>query len=146
MVSIIKGYTLPILLTVVIMLNSFFAVALGRWEGMQWPVVSDVSLEIGESVYPSSVRITGTFEKVRECEFVKSEFRLGMPGNSILLDVTYEEPSKVRGTGLWEYGPWVVNANQQQMEYGVFTEVHHSCHIMFDTITRFYPQRFVDGA
>tara|TARA_Y100000296_G_scaffold72628_1_gene89189 strand:- start:905 stop:1333 length:429 start_codon:yes stop_codon:yes gene_type:complete len=137
--QILLGWPSTLILAFLVTVLNFAPGPLGRFEGRLFPVVRDVQLKVVGPVNAAYTRISGTFEKARDCEFQKIEFRLGKPGASVLLDLEFEEGSKVRPEGVHQWGPWVLHATPAQIENNVFALVYHDCHGLFPTITRFYP-------
>ena len=110
----------------------------GRIEGRLFPVVVDVTIDRTEAVDSISSRLWGRFRKVRECNFVEIEFFLGSPNKSAAVSVTLEEGSKLRGNGIEEWGPWVVQLTGAQLQGIFYAVVTHDCHPFWKTKTIFY--------
>lgn len=110
----------------------------GAVEGAVNPVVDDVEISKMSPVDAISTRIWGSFEKLRQCDFLDIEFFLGVPGGASKALVVFEEGAKVRGDGREEFGPWIVQLTPEQIESNSFALVHHRCHFGWITETRFF--------
>ena len=111
----------------------------GRVEGHYFPVVENMEIERQESVEYGKTRIWGSFTKIRECPFENLDFRLGDLFNYSNVETIFEGGSKVRGSGVEQFGPWVVQLNKAQLESGSLSIVYHKCHPLWLTETAFYP-------
>ena len=111
----------------------------GRVEGYFFPVTSQVSIIQTEVINPVQTRFWGELKRERQCAFESLEWRLGELGSSSRADLVFEEGAKVRGSGLEEFGPWVVQLTPDQLLNRSFAVVRHRCHPFWITVTIFYP-------
>jgi len=111
----------------------------GRIEGHYFPVTRQVSILKADRVNAVQTRFWGELKRERQCEFESIEWRLGEIGSSARADLVFEEGAKVRGSGLEEFGPWVVQLTREQLLDRSFAVVRHRCHPFWVTETIFYP-------
>lgn len=120
-----------------------------------WPVLSTVGPKIEGRLNPVVVsteltriipesentsKIYGTATKLRECSYLKTEWYYGKPGEqSVLVPVTINEPAKIRYDGKFAFGPWVLELSHDHVRDESYALVYHQCHILWPTITRFWP-------
>lgn len=124
---------------VLVVLYPVIAETFGRVEGWLWPVVDDVVLVAGPDSERYFSRVSGSFVKLRNCEFAGIEWRLGDRDSSIVIDFEFLDPSQIRLEGRQAFGPWRVKASALEIESRVFAVVRHYCHPFYATITNFYP-------
>lgn len=117
----------------------FVATQGGRLEGMAFPVVSDTHVYRIDAVEPASSRIWGKSLIRRDCEFHHLEWNYGYPGSSVGIDVQFEEGTKIREPGMFNFGPWLLQLDPAEVEHRSFAQVFHRCHPLWLTETRFYP-------
>ncbi|URF48407.1 hypothetical protein M8007_09055 [Dinoroseobacter shibae] len=110
----------------------------GYVEGRLFPVTRDTQLTRIEQSDPGWSMIWGHSVRQRQCSFVRLEWRIGTPSHYSVIDVVFLEGSKVRGDGIFEFGPWKLHASQDQIENRSFATVVHSCHPLWNTETHFF--------
>ena len=112
----------------------------GRLEGRFFPVVINTLATEIEPVGTNRIRISGVFDKVRDCEFEGLEFYLVGPGGSrSAVDYQFEDVSVVRHSGRERFGPWLLHLTEQQFQTQTFAVAYHKCHPFWETVTQFYP-------
>lgn len=107
-------------------------------EGAAFPVVDTVQISRTEPVEENSTRIWGSFNRLRDCDFVTVDFFLGNTTRSARAALEFEEGSKVRGDGYADFGPWVVQLTEKQLEGNSYAVATHRCHPFWETLTQFY--------
>lgn len=110
----------------------------GEVEGRFSPVVAPAYIERVEPVGRVSTRIWGWAAKLRTCSFNRLEWRLGDGRSYALVDLEFEEGSKVRGDGRFHFGPWRLHLTPEQLFERSYAVVYHRCHWLWLTRTRFY--------
>lgn len=116
----------------------------GEIEGRWFPVTQNTVISQIDPVMGTRSRIWGSFEIIRDCEFRGLEFYLTNGSKSVLVDLDFEEPSRVRGPGHVGFGPWLVHLTQDQLENRSYAVAYHRCHPLWLTETRFYPSEVVE--
>lgn len=110
----------------------------GAVEGFVFPVVVDVEISETEQLEGGMTRIWGSFYKARECDFEDLAFFLGTPGTDARVSLEFEEGSRLRENGQFDYGPWLVQMTPGQLRAGSYSVVRHRCHPLWLTETRFH--------
>lgn len=113
----------------------------GIVEGRVFPVTRDTELMRIEPDGVNRSLVWGRSVRQRECSFVRLEWRIGSPHHYAVIDVEFLESSKVRGGGVFEFGPWRLHATEAQITGRSFATAVHRCHPFWLTETRFYPDR-----
>lgn len=117
-----------------------FGPALGRIEGNFYPVVRGTKIVTVTDDGLTSV-FEGTTEKVRDCDFVSIRWFVGQHDGPNRSDaqLLILERDKLRPASAFEFGPWAVRLSEADLRQNSFAEVFHDCHMLFPTVTRFYP-------
>ncbi|WP_425090484.1 hypothetical protein [Tropicimonas sp. S265A] len=110
----------------------------GVVEGYLKPVVTPANLTRIEPAESRWSLIWSNSERLRDCSFEGIEWRIGEPGASSLIDLVFLERSKVRPSGVFDFGPWKLHATREQIEERSFAIVRHRCHFLWLTKTTFY--------
>ena len=110
----------------------------GRVEGVFWPVVSLGQIDRIETVGETRVRFWGHATRLRTCSFERLDWYLGEPSAHSRADLVFEEGTKVRASGEFEFGAWVVQLTPEQLYDRSYAIVYHRCHIFWLTETLFY--------
>lgn len=110
----------------------------GYLEGQIAPVVIDVEITRTERVDDASTRIWGVFTRARDCDFRNIQFFLGNRERSSSAAIAIEEGSKARGSGVHDFGPWVVQLTALQLESNSYSVATHSCHPFWETKSEFH--------
>ena len=111
-------------------------------EGSLLPVSTPARLDtvLPEGLYRS--RIWGHAEKKRECSFKRLEWfyapRLGLP---VVAPVKFLAGTKSRGNGTFDFGPWVVDVSEDQIEES-YAYAFHSCHPFWEVRSLFFKGKF----
>lgn len=126
-----------LIMVCVYLLVSGFADQIGKAEGSMFPVVADVELLKVEKT-PYGTIIEGTARKERPCDFLKVEWFLNTKDGISPARMRSLEGTKVRPTGDFKFGPWVVALTPDELLTSSSSQVRHRCHWFFPTITRFY--------
>lgn len=108
-------------------------------EGRFFPVTGRMVIEQVQPEGEYRTRIWGEIEKRRDCSFERIEFHLGTPGHSSIVDLDFEEASRVRSAGLFGFGPWLLHLSREQLYSRAFAYVYHRCHPLWLTRTTLYP-------
>lgn len=122
-----------------ILLHSF-GPALGRIEGKFWPVVRAAQITSVTDDGLTSV-FEGTTDKIRDCDFISIRWFVGQHDGAARSDaqLLILERDKLRPISPFGFGPWAVRLSEADLRGNSFAEVQHDCHMLFPTVTRFYP-------
>ncbi|WP_317960327.1 hypothetical protein [Phaeobacter inhibens] len=107
----------------------------GQVEGFAFPVADATVFDDVAPAGPTHVRITGHSVKLRDCTFTGIEFRTQ---TGTVAAVTFEEGTRDREAGVFDFGPWLVQLTPEQLETATVV-VFHRCHPLWATETRWYP-------
>lgn len=107
----------------------------GEVEGKLFPVAGETTFGLVEPVGAIHSRIYGDSEKLRDCEFVRLEFRTS---GGTVAPVSFEEGTVDRGAGGFGFGPWLVQMTPEQLSNATVT-AYHRCHRLWLTQSRWYP-------
>lgn len=110
----------------------------GVVEGRLFPVTSNPEISKIEDQGEGWTRVWGVAERLRGCSFHRLEWRLGNDDAFAVVDLVFEEGSKVRGDGTFSFGPWLLHLTPDQMQTRSYAIVFHRCHPFWLTQTRFY--------
>lgn len=110
----------------------------GRVEGYLWPVTTTGVVTQHAAVGETRTRFWGHASRLRNCTFDHIVWYLGDPAHRSRADLTFEEGTKVRGDGVFVFGPWVVQLTPDQLLRRSYAVVYHRCHPLWLTQTRFY--------
>ena len=109
-----------------------------------FPVTSDSEIIRSESDGPDHVKIWVAFKKGRTCTFMDLTFyKVGASGH--YLQVTHEflddkgGGTNSRPEGKQVAGPWRLAITPEDLMGNLVGYTRHSCHILWDTVTKFYP-------
>ena len=97
----------------------YVAVVIGLWgafkqlEPLVWSVVEDFEITHARAVGPGQMEISGTFKKVRDCEF-KSVF--GYSGKHLIRVKFHSGAVVSRVPRSQYYGPWTLTPKVSQIE------------------------------
>lgn len=109
-----------------------------RAEGQVFPVVDEVSITKVEPLFDES-HVYGSARKRRDCKFVHIEWSLGSERKaSVAVAVKFLERNKIRGEGYFDFGPWALRLEPEEITRNSFAYVWHRCHPFWDTMTKFY--------
>lgn len=120
------------------MLTLFGSVFGGQIEGRFFPVVRDTHVTRIEADGTSRSFIWGSSRLLRDCSFVRLEWRIGIPVNYAVIDLMLLEGSKVRRGSMFDFGPWQLHATPRQLANRSFATIIHRCHPFWLTETSFY--------
>lgn len=137
MIKFLNLFIMSTLLAVTTLLVFMVGPAL---EGKYFPVSTVTSLTARIPYEANSTLLKGTSFKIRQdCAFIKLEWWYGTPnGNRVLVPLTLLEPSKLRGGGWFDWGPWLVTLHPLQVLEASHAYVYHECHPFWHTKTLFY--------
>ncbi len=107
----------------------------GQVEGYLAPVANRTTFTSIEPVGETYTRLSGQSLKRRGCDFEGVKFRTALGTGAAVI---FEEGTKDRGAGHFDFGPWVVQLTPLQLETAEVT-VSHRCHPFWLTETRWYP-------
>lgn len=107
----------------------------GQVEGYFFPVAGETSFDEVKPKGLTHVRITGHSVKLRDCAFSGIEFRTEI---GTVAAITFEEGTRDRGEGVFDFGPWIVQLTPEQLDMSNVV-VFHRCHPLWATETRWYP-------
>lgn len=110
----------------------------GHVEGWLFPVTTLGVITQTQPIGETSTRIWGHAERLRQCSFEQLIWYLGDRTHHARADLVFEEGTKVRGDGFFDFGPWVVQLTSDQLKDRSFAVVYHRCHPFWLTVTRFY--------
>ena len=112
------------LLWLVVLVNSEF---LGKVEGYLLPVISEATVTSYRET-PEGVYLTGTYQKVRNCEFVDMDVVVydGV-GNGSRIDLIMPGRNKVRNVGTVTFENYFVATSMEDLAKSSFVFAH-SCH------------------
>lgn len=112
----------------------------GYVEGKLLPVITLAEIAKTEPVSDFRTRVWLTSTKIRECEFLSVEWRLGQVQDDITLKVPvqFEGNPVIRRPGEQNIGPWIVNMSEDLLINNSHAYVIHKCHLFWDTKTPFY--------
>ena len=130
----VKILVISLFLSVAVFLRSVG----GHVEGYLFPVATLDRIERIEKVNAISVRIWGQAARLRQCQFTRLEWRLGDEHAYSVVDLAFEESSKVRAAGDFSFGPWRLHLTGKQLQKRSYAYVYHRCHRLWLTRTRFY--------
>lgn len=130
----VKILVISLFLSVAVFLRSIG----GYVEGYLFPVVTPGQIERTDSVEGNSIRIWGHSARLRQCQFNRLEWRLGDQHAYSVVDLAFEESSKVRKVGDFAFGPWRLHLTQKQLRERSYAWVYHRCHWLWLTRSRFY--------
>ena len=136
-------YLRPIIYTAVatIVLVFFQPVmsAVSEVEGKLFPVVSLATVKVEtDPTESTSVLISGSAIKYRDCQFEAIDWGFGDSENSVPSAVAFLAGPKLREPGRMIFGPWKILMTKDQFENQSFALVKHKCHPGWLTTTRFY--------
>ena len=112
-----------------------------RIEGIIHPVVLPAEITRIEADRETWSFVWGRSERIRNCSFVRLEWRLGGERYYSVADVEFAEGTRVRGAGDFSFGPWHVQLSPIQLLERSYVIVYHRCHWLWVTETRFYDAR-----
>ncbi|MEL7212251.1 MAG: hypothetical protein AAGK92_06290 [Pseudomonadota bacterium] len=130
----VKVLVISLFLSIAVFLRSVG----GHVEGYFFPVASLGQIDRIETVDAISVRIWGQSARLRQCQFNRLEWRLGDERAYSVVDLTFEESSKVRAAGDFSFGPWRLHLTEKQLRERSYAWVYHRCHWLWLTRSRFY--------
>ncbi len=110
----------------------------GHIEGYLLPVATLAQIDHIEEVEGFSIRIWGQSARLRQCQFDRLEWRLGDERAYSVVDLVFEESSKVRDAGDFSFGPWRLHLTKKQLHERSYAWVYHRCHWLWHTRSRFY--------
>ena len=132
--GVIRFIDIAALFAIVAMILPHFA---GGVEGRFFPVANNAAISNMEPLPGGSTRMWGTFEKHRDCAFVRLEWWIGDPKTGARVPVIFEERAKDRSEGVAEFGPWSLRMSPHEILNSTAFVVH-SCHPFWDTVTLFH--------
>jgi hypothetical protein len=105
----------------------------GKVEGRLFPVLgrSDLAFEVSPGSGWS--RIGGTAARLRDCDFVRAEWRHGTREAYRVVDLVFEEGGAMQSNGHAEFGPWLVHLRPAQLRDQSSAVVYHRCHPLWLT-------------
>lgn len=109
---------------------------LGGMEGYFNPVVKDFQIE-QTSADPTSIVFYGTFDKVRDCNFVSMYGSIEKDNHYTHIPVIFEDTTRIRTPGKQEFGPWRVKITTEHFDGLQLYAIHH-CHSGYLTKTKIY--------
>ena len=128
-----------ILIVALVGISLWFAISIGGViEGKFYPVVKPADIQRVEPAGDVSTRIWGRAVRLRNCSFQRLEWRLGTEAAFSVVDLDFEESSKVRNSGRFQFGPWRLHLTPDQLSERSYAIVFHRCHRLWLTQTRFY--------
>ena len=99
---------------------------IGGLEGRTNPVATLFEIEVVEDRRVATA-VTGTFQIDRPgCDFQRIEWYLVGASREVLIDLEFEEGTRVRDGGFQEFGPWVLSIRPEQLER-TRADVIHQC-------------------
>ena len=106
----------------------------GRIEGRLLPVIE--SIQIKEITYRGGgwSEISGILTRLRECSFAGLRLEMTNASGSVMVDYQFLEPSKIRQHGPDQFGPWLVQFTEDQVE-DMRAIALHRCHTGYLTET-----------
>ena len=110
----------------------------GRIEGDFFPVTNMGVIEAHAAEGETWTRIWGHSFRLRHCSFDHLSWYLGHEDDDSRADLIFEEGTKVRSNGRFDFGPWLVQLTPQQLFGRSYAIVYHRCHPFWLTETRFY--------
>ena len=110
----------------------------GTVEGYFFPVANNPQITRIEREDEGWTRIWGVADRLRSCSFNRLEWRLGSADAFAVVDLVFEEGTKVRGDGTFSFGPWLLHITPDQLRNRSYAIVFHRCHPFWLTQTRFY--------
>lgn len=121
---------------------AFSGPVLGEIEGRVFPVVRDFRVTHIDAE-PVSVRMAGTINKVRGCEYISLTAYIGRQYSLMTLRerldiVFHDQPADLSDTrlpGLQAWGIWEVIRPAFVNGPDVWIEVRHRCHALWETVT-----------
>lgn len=116
----------------------FFKSVGGRVEGYLFPVTTLGVITKYEPMGETWTRVWGHSERLRQCSFEHLSWYLAHNGHNARADVMFEEGTKVRDGGEFDFGPWVVQLTPSQLFTRSYSIVYHRCHPFWLTETRFF--------
>lgn len=128
------GLNVALLASVVMMfymLGAVLAPRLGAWEGQLFPV-SAVTTMVFDEVDGHAV-VSGTFSKLRACQFIRTEWYKGS-GVQIEIKRLDEAHQLPVGDNVW--GRVELEVSAETARTNIYAIAYHSCHPLWDTITK----------
>lgn len=105
----------------------------GAVEGRFFPVMGPLTLTDPTPVPPPEYRTKwhGTADKLRDCEYIRTEWYLGEYGigGKVPVRVTYTDPPKVRGPGQLEWDGIVITLDPTLTLESSYSVAVHQCGI-----------------
>lgn len=131
---------MPVLLLLIVLgFVPIFWPILARYEGIFFPVVSNVNVSLLQE-QPNGLDVNVSFDKIRQCEFIGvSWYDTFGDRLQILFEINGEEnlPYTRPVMGDQDAGPWRL-LGIDNLDGSVAVTSHH-CHPFWTTFTRFYP-------
>ncbi|WP_424967582.1 hypothetical protein [Dinoroseobacter sp. S375] len=121
------------------MLFLFFSYFGGQIEGRLFPVIEQTVLTHVEHDAHNRSLVWGHAMRLRDCSFVRLEWRIGTPAHYAVVDVVFLDASELGEGGGYDFGPWKVHATPDQVLNRSFATVVHRCHPLWTTETIFWP-------
>lgn len=110
-----------------------------------FPVVSKLHILDVRELKDGRTEIHAAFKKIRDCEYLGITWFVGDRKKEfervpiILLRPDGDTSSPNRPVGYQKAGPWIIGASAKDFRERSFSELHHRCHSLWVSTTRFYP-------
>ena len=112
-------------------------------EKSAFPVVRDVSVNV-DGRENGSIKISGLFRKVRDCNFEDLKWYRGeRKGRAVGVRLEFLEKNKIRAPGVESFGPWIVHINREFGLEDTYADAIHQCRLFgfnmwWKTVSPFY--------
>ena len=111
----------------------------GQIEGRFFPVIDKTVVTHVERDIENRSLVWGHAMQLRDCSFVRLEWRIGTPAHYAAIDVVFLDVAELRPDGVFDFGPWKLHATPDQVMKRSFATVVHRCHPLWNTETVFWP-------
>ena len=94
-----------------------------------YPVITRLEITSLEQVGEASTRIKGTAVRLRGCDFIEVDWRIGARGDgqSVRVPVTFEDPPLVRPQGQTHWSGLVVGVPPLELVTNSYATVEYEC-------------------
>lgn len=100
---------------------------IGQLEGAASPTVSAFRVERAEPASTTSVRVFGSFQRVRpECSFVELVWELRSAARTVPVSTVFEAGARIRHGREQEFGPWLIETAEANLPQS-YVVVYHQC-------------------
>ena len=78
---------------------------------------------------PGATLVHGTFNRLRDCTFIRQDWYLGSPGKGVAItSVRLNQPAVLKADQLWHWGPTRLFLRPEQVLANVYAVSVHDCY------------------